>query len=203
MYVVFEAKGFQWACDIGSKVKIPRMDKEVGEEIIFDKVLLVKNEDVLIGRPYLKGAIIKGVVTGQSRHEKIIVYKYKRRNRYRRTRGHRQHYTEIEIKDIILKKDTETKKESKVKKDIKAKKETKAKKVVKAKKETKVKKVTKAMKEPKAKKIAKAKKETKAKKASKMKKDTKTKRESKAKKPKKETKTKKVTKVKKKKGKEG
>ena len=191
MYVVFEAKGFQWVCDIGSKVKIPRMDKEVGEEIIFDKVLLVKNEDVLIGYPYLKGAIIKGVVTGQSRHKKIIVYKYKRRNRYRRTRGHRQHYTEIEIKDVILKKDTETKIESKVKKDIKAK------------KETKVKKVTKAMKEPKAKKIAKARKETKAKKVSKMKKDTKTKRESKAKKTKKETKTKKMTKVKKKKDKEG
>jgi large subunit ribosomal protein L21 len=146
MYVVFEAKGFQWVCDIGSKVKIPLLDKGVGEEVTFDKVLLVKNEDVLIGRPYIKGAIVKGVITKHSRYGKIIVYKYKRRKRYRRTIGHRQHYTEIEIKDIILKESAKEKKAVKAKKEGKVKekfKEKKPKKVTKKKKVEEVKKVKK------------------------------------------------------------
>jgi large subunit ribosomal protein L21 len=143
MYVVFEAKGFQWVCDIGSKIKIPLLDKGVGEEVTFDKVLLVKNEDILIGRPYIKGAIVKGVITKHSRYGKIIVYKYKRRKRYRRTIGHRQHYTEIEIKDIILKEPLKEKKAVKEKKEGKVKekaKEKKPKKVPKKKKEKEVKK---------------------------------------------------------------
>jgi large subunit ribosomal protein L21 len=146
MYVVFEAKGFQWVCDIGSKIKIPLLDKGVGEEVTFDKVLLVKNEDVLIGRPYIKGAIVKGVITKHSRYGKIIVYKYKRRKRYRRTIGHRQHYTEIEIKDIILKESAKEKKAVKAKKEGKVKekfKEKKPKKVTKKKKVEEVKKVKK------------------------------------------------------------
>jgi len=200
MYVVFEAKGFQWVCDIGSKIKIPLLDKGVGEEITFDKVLLVKNEDVMIGHPYLEGAIIKGVVTGHSRYRKIIVYKYKRRKRYRRTIGHRQHYTEIEIKDVILKELAKEKEESKVKKVVKAKKESKVGKDIKEKKESKKKKVTKAKKEVKVKKDTKAKKESKAKKETKTKKDTKAKKEStkgKGRVVKKETKAKKETKTKK------
>lgn len=146
MYVVFEAKGFQWVCDIGSKVKIPLLDKGVGEEVTFDKVLLVKNEDVLIGRPYIKGAIVKGVITKHSRYGKIIVYKYKRRKRYRRTIGHRQHYTEIEIKDVVLKESAKEKKAVKAKKEGKVKekfKEKKPKKVTKKKKVEEVKKVKK------------------------------------------------------------
>lgn len=146
MYVVFEAKGFQWVCDIGTKIKIPLLDKGVGEEVTFDKVLLVKNEDVLIGRPYIKGAIVKGVITKHSRYGKIIVYKYKRRKRYRRTIGHRQHYTEIEIKDIILKESAKEKKAVKAKKEGKVKgkvKEKKPKKVTKKKKVEEVKKVKK------------------------------------------------------------
>jgi large subunit ribosomal protein L21 len=146
MYVVFEAKGFQWVCDIGSKIKIPLLDKGVGEEVTFDKVLLVKNEDVLIGRPYIKGAIVKGVITKHSRYGKIIVYKYKRRKRYRRTIGHRQHYTEIEIKDVVLKESAKEKKAVKAKKEGKVKekfKEKKPKKVTKKKKVEEVKKVKK------------------------------------------------------------
>ncbi|MCK4421445.1 50S ribosomal protein L21 [candidate division WOR-3 bacterium] len=104
MFVVFEAKGFQWVGDIGSKVKIPHINIEVGEEVTFDRVLLVKNGGVIIGRPYIEGALIKGVVLDHGRDRKIIVYKYKRRKRYRRTRGHRQSYTEIELKDVVLNK---------------------------------------------------------------------------------------------------
>lgn len=210
MYVVFEAKGFQWVCDIGSRIKIPLLDKDVGEEVIFDKVLLVKNEDILIGRPYLEGAIVKGVITGHSRYGKIIVFKYKRRKRYRRTIGHRQHYSEIEIKDVILQKPgkekkvkekemvSETKKEIKVKKEAKekkpkkvakkreekVKKQIKAKKAVEVKKESKAKSKTGVKKETKPKKESKSKKVREVKKSSKVKKGTSVKRVRKTKKEK-------------------
>jgi len=134
--------------DIGSKIKIPLLDKGVGEEVTFDKVLLVKNEDILIGRPYIKGAIVKGVIIKHSRYGKIIVYKYKRRKRYRRTIGHRQHYTEIEIKDIILKESVKEKEVVKERKEVKEKekvKEKKPKKVAKKKKDKEEKKEKKKM----------------------------------------------------------
>jgi len=128
MYVVFEAKGFQWATDVKSRIKLPRMDNKVGEKITFDKVLLVKNKEIMIGQPYLEGVKIEAVVIGHGRDRKIIVYKYRRRNRYRKTRGHKQQYTEIEIKDIILKKESKARKASGVKKEDKAKEESKVKK---------------------------------------------------------------------------
>lgn len=128
MYVVFEAKGFQWATDVKSRIKLPRMDNKVGEKITFGKVLLVKNKEIMIGQPYLEGVKIEAVVIGHGRDRKIIVYKYRRRNRYRKTRGHKQQYTEIEIKDVILKKESKARKASGVKKEDKAKKESKVKK---------------------------------------------------------------------------
>ena len=128
MYVVFEAKGFQWATDVKSRIKLPRMDNKVGEKITFDKVLLVKNKEIKIGQPYLEGVRIEAVVIGHGRDRKIIVYKYRRRNRYRKTRGHKQQYTEIEIKDVILKKESKARKASGVKEEDKAKKESKVKK---------------------------------------------------------------------------
>jgi len=100
MFAVFEAKGFQYIGSPGEKLRIPRLDSEVGEEITFDKVLLVKNGDTQIGKPYVEGASITAEIVGNERYKKIIVFKFKKRNRYKRTRGHRQAYTEIEIKDI-------------------------------------------------------------------------------------------------------
>jgi large subunit ribosomal protein L21 len=115
MFVVFEAKGFQYTGSPGEKLRIPRLDSEVGKKVTFDKVLLVKNGDTQIGRPYVEGASITAEIVGHGRYEKIIVFKFKKRNRYKRTRGHRQTYTEIEIKDIMLggKKKAENKSEEK------------------------------------------------------------------------------------------
>ncbi len=126
MFVVFEAKGFQYLGSPGEKLKIPRLDSDVGEKVTFDKVLLVKNGDTKIGQPYIEGASITAKIVDHGRHKKIIVFKFKKRNRYKRTRGHRQTYTEIEIKDIILGGKTETKKVSK-KEEVKAEKKPVAK----------------------------------------------------------------------------
>ncbi len=102
MFAVFEAKGFQFVGSPGMKLKIPRLDSDIGEKISFEKVLLVKNGDTKIGQPYIEGASIAAEVVEHGRYKKIIVFKFKKRNRYRRTKGHRQTYTEIKIKDIVL-----------------------------------------------------------------------------------------------------
>lgn len=137
MFAVFEAKGFQYIGSPGDKLRIPRLDQKVGEEVTFDKVLLVKNKGTEIGQPYIEGASVSGEIVEHGRYKKLIVYKFKRRNRYRRKAGHRQTYTEIMIKDILHKKKKKTKKtETKVKK--KAEKEKKvSKKVSKSKKKKK------------------------------------------------------------------
>ncbi len=150
MFVVFEAKGFQYLGSPGEKLKIPRLDTKIGERVSFEKVLLVKNGDTKIGQPYIEGASIAAEVIEHGRYKKIIVFKFKRRNRYRRTRGHRQMYTEIEIKDIILGGKLKPKKKSE-KEEIKVEKKTVA-------KDKKIKKTT----DKTEKKTAVAKKETKA-----------------------------------------
>lgn len=173
MFAVFEAKGFQYRGSPGERLRIPRLDIEIGEKVTFDKVLLVKNGDTKIGQPYVEGASITAKIVEHGRYKKIIVFKFKKRKRYKRTRGHRQTYTEIEIKDIIIGGRVESKKKSEKeevkqeKKAVKAKKPTvaaekKAKTAGKAKKTTaaKAKKTTKAV--AKAKKPVKAKKATKA-----------------------------------------
>jgi large subunit ribosomal protein L21 len=102
MFAVFEAKGFQYIGCPGEKMKIPRLDLKVGDEVIFDKILLIKNEDTKIGQPYVEGVSVLAEVVEHGKYDKIIVFKFKRRNRYRRKRGHSQPYTEIMIKDILL-----------------------------------------------------------------------------------------------------
>ncbi len=102
MFVVFEAKGFQYCGSPGDKLKIPHLDTKVGEKVSFESVLLVRNGDIKIGKPYIEGASIEAEVLEHSRYKKILVFKFKKRTRYKRTRGHRQTYTEIEIKDIVF-----------------------------------------------------------------------------------------------------
>ncbi|MEO0293354.1 MAG: 50S ribosomal protein L21 [candidate division WOR-3 bacterium] len=102
MFAVFEAKGFQYIGNKGDKLKIPRLNNKIGETVTFDKVLLLKNGDLKIGQPYVEGASVVAEVVSHGKYDKILVFKFKRRNRYRRKRGHTQTYTEIEIKDILL-----------------------------------------------------------------------------------------------------
>jgi len=76
-------------------------DKEKGQEIIFDEVLLLaKGKRVEIGTPLVKGAKVIGKVISQGRNKKVIVFKYKPKTRYRVKRGHRQPFTEVEILKI-------------------------------------------------------------------------------------------------------
>lgn len=166
MFAVFEAKGFQYLGSPGEKLKIPRLDSELGDKVTFDKVLLVKNGDTKIGQPYIEGASITAKIIEHGRYKKIIVFKFKKRNRYRRKKGHRQTYTEIEIKDIILGGKVTTRKKGE-KEEVKQEKKT----VV---KDKKIKKTAAAAKKPTAKVKKSTKTTTKAKKTAAAKKATKT-----------------------------
>jgi len=99
MLAVIKTGGKQYLVKEGDKIKIEKIDKKKGEEIEFTDVLLLKDKDIEIGKPLVKATVI-GKILDQAKANKIIVYKYKSKKRYSKKAGHRQLYTEIEIKDI-------------------------------------------------------------------------------------------------------
>lgn len=105
-FAIIQTGGKQYFAEPGKKIKIEKLDKKVGDEVKFKEVLLVeKNNKVEIGKPIVKGVEILGKVTEQGKHDKVIIFKHKSKTRYKVKTGHRQTYTEVEIKKI----DEETK----------------------------------------------------------------------------------------------
>jgi large subunit ribosomal protein L21 len=101
MYAVIQTGGKQYRVSAGEKLRIERIAGEVGQEITLDRVLLVADGAALkMGAPLVAGARVKARVLAHGRGEKIRVFKLNRRKHYRRTLGHRQNYTEIEILGI-------------------------------------------------------------------------------------------------------
>lgn len=85
----------------GQKIKIEKLNAKEGDNFIFDKVLLtVDGENVKIGAPYVEGAKIEGKILRQARDKKKIVFKYHSKTRYRKKKGHRQHFTEVLISSL-------------------------------------------------------------------------------------------------------
>lgn len=103
MYAVIETGGFQFTVKEGEKLKIPKIEAKPKEEISFGKILLIsKDNDPIIGTPFIKGAKIEAEVLNHGKDKKIVVFKFKRRVKYRRKKGHRQDFTEVQIKKINL-----------------------------------------------------------------------------------------------------
>lgn len=101
MYAIFEAGGRQHRAEAGKVVKMDKLEAQVGDVIEFDKVLaLFSDADANVGAPYVSGAKITGRVIQQGRDRKFIVFKYRPKSGYKRTRGHRQHFTQVEITEI-------------------------------------------------------------------------------------------------------
>jgi large subunit ribosomal protein L21 len=101
MYAIFEAGGRQHKAEAGRTVKMDRVDAEVGSTIEFDKIIAMFSEDsARIGAPYVAGAKIVGRVIQQGRDRKILVFKYRPKSNYKKMRGHRQHFTQVEITEI-------------------------------------------------------------------------------------------------------
>ena len=101
MYAILETGRFQFSVKEGDKVRIPKLQVQPKEKVVFDKVLLISGEKPLIGTPYVKNAKVEGEVLGSGKGEKITVFKFKRRVKYRRKKGHRQGYTEVKIEKIL------------------------------------------------------------------------------------------------------
>ncbi len=131
MYAIIESCGRQYKVAEGDVVFFEKLDVEEGKKVTFDKVVLVsEDKKVEVGAPYVKGVKVEGKVVANGKGKKIIVYKYKAKKNYRRTQGHRQPYTKVEITKIKTAaekeaKATETKTaEAKAEKATTAKKET-------------------------------------------------------------------------------
>ena len=103
MLAVIKTGGKQYIVSPGTKIKIEKIKKKEGSEITFNEVLLLeKQKQIEIGTPLVKGAKVIGKVLSQGKGKKIIIFKYRAKTRYRKKAGHRQPFTEIEIKEIQI-----------------------------------------------------------------------------------------------------
>jgi large subunit ribosomal protein L21 len=101
MYAVIKTGGKQYRVSSGEKLKIEKLAAEVGSEVTFDQVLMVGGDgDMKLGAPMLSGASVKATVLAQGRGDKIHIFKMRRRKHYRKSQGHRQSYTEVQISGI-------------------------------------------------------------------------------------------------------
>jgi large subunit ribosomal protein L21 len=101
MYAVVSIAGQQFKVEKGKKVFVHRLPGEIGEEISFDKVLLISNDSrVIVGTPYLPDAVVLASILSHNRGDKVLVFKKKRRKGYQKLNGHRQDFTQILIEDI-------------------------------------------------------------------------------------------------------
>ena len=124
MYAIIESCGKQYKVAEGDVVFFEKLDVEEGKKVTFDNVVLVSDDKkVEVGTPYVKGVKVEGKVVSHGKGEKILVYKYKAKKNYRRTQGHRQPYTKVEITKIST---ATAKAETKTEAKVEAKKEVKA-----------------------------------------------------------------------------
>jgi large subunit ribosomal protein L21 len=101
MYAVIKTGGKQYRVVPGEKIKVEQIPADVGAEITLDQVLLVgEGEAVKIGAPMVDGASVKATVVSHGRHDKVKIFKMRRRKHYQKHQGHRQNYTEIRIDGI-------------------------------------------------------------------------------------------------------
>ena len=101
MFAVFQSGGKQHRVTEGDVVRLELLESEPGNEIGFDKVLMVANgEEVSVGAPFLDGSTVKAEVLNTERGKKIRLRKFRRRTDYMRRQGHRQWFTEVKITSI-------------------------------------------------------------------------------------------------------
>ncbi len=102
MYAIIESGGKQYRVEPGAVVALERIPGEVGSQVELDRVLLVSDgSTVKVGQPTVAGAKVISQIVAQTRGEKIDVFKFKRRKKYRRKTGHRQELTEVKVAEIV------------------------------------------------------------------------------------------------------
>jgi large subunit ribosomal protein L21 len=102
MYAIVETGGKQYRVCEGQDLLIEKLDKNPGDAVVFDHVLLINDGSIKVGNPYIEGAVVSGLVTQQGKHRKIYIYKYKAKKNERKKQGHRQPFTRVKIEAISL-----------------------------------------------------------------------------------------------------
>ena len=103
MYAIIKNGGHQQRVSPGDIIKVQKMEADNGKEISLDKVLLVlKDENVSVGNPFLKNAAVKAEIQGNEKAVKNLIFKKKPRKGHKKLRGHRQNYTVLKITDIVF-----------------------------------------------------------------------------------------------------
>ena len=101
MYAVIKTGGKQYKVAAGEKIKVEQIAADVGQEIVLDQVLAVGNgAELTVGTPLVSGASVKATVVAQGRHDKVRIFKMRRRKHYQKHGGHRQSFTELEISAV-------------------------------------------------------------------------------------------------------
>ena len=102
MYAVIKTGGKQYKVAPGEKLKVEQIPADVGAQVVLDQVLLVgEGDNVRLGQPVLAGASVQATVVSHGRHDKVKIFKMRRRKHYQKHQGHRQNYTELKIDTIV------------------------------------------------------------------------------------------------------
>jgi large subunit ribosomal protein L21 len=102
MYAVIETGGKQYKVMVGETVDVELLPANTGDKVALDRVLLISDgENVQVGRPILENAKVSATVVGQVRGPKVIIFKYRPKQRFRHKTGHRQDYTRLHIDEIV------------------------------------------------------------------------------------------------------
>jgi len=97
---IFRSGGQQFRVSEGDTLRVATLAGEAGQSVVFDEVLAVLGDSPAIGQPLVKGAQVKAEIVQHGRGEKIVVFKFRRRKRFKRKMGHRQNFTEVKITSI-------------------------------------------------------------------------------------------------------
>jgi large subunit ribosomal protein L21 len=103
MYAVIQTGGKQYRVTQGDDLMVEKLSGQLGDPVIFDKVLMASDgENVRVGKPFIENAKVLGRLKRQDKSKKVLVFKFKRRKGFRRTRGHRQPFSLVRIEGIEL-----------------------------------------------------------------------------------------------------
>lgn len=98
MYAVIKTGGKQYRVAAGEKIKVEQIAADVGQEIVIDQVLAVGNgAELKVGTPLVSGATVTVTVVAHGKHDKVRIFKMRRRKHYQKRQGHRQQFTELQI----------------------------------------------------------------------------------------------------------
>jgi large subunit ribosomal protein L21 len=101
MYAVMKTGGKQYKVAPGERIKVEQITADVGQEVVIDQVLAVgSGSELKVGSPLVAGASVKATVVAKGKHDKVRIFKMRRRKHYKKAQGHRQNYTELEISAV-------------------------------------------------------------------------------------------------------